>query len=86
MSENDIDFKINECKDLLQNIYKDIELKKDTNPDLDDIYILIKGYELLIFELENKKSFVNYINLISALDKIKELLFETLKTLDNLKS
>ncbi len=86
MSENDIDFKINECKDLLQNIYKDIELKKDTNPDLNDIYILIKGYELLIFELENKKSFVNYINLISALDKIKELLFETLKTLDNLKS
>jgi len=83
---NDIEFKIIECKDLLRKIYKFIEIKQDRNPELSDIFLLIKGYELLIFELENKKSFINYINIISSLDKIKELLVETLKTLDNLKS
>lgn len=83
---NDIEFKIIECKNLLKKIYKAIEIKKDSNPELNDIFLLIKGYELLIFELENKKSFVNYINIISSLDKIKELLFETLESLDNLNS
>lgn len=83
---NDIEFKIIECKDLLRKIYKFIEIKQDRSPELSDIFLLIKGYELLIFELENKKSFINYINIISSLDKIKELLVETLKTLDNLKS
>ncbi len=83
---NDIEFKIIECKDLLRKIYKFIETKQDRNPELSDIFLLVKGYELLIFELENKKSFINYINIISSLDKIKELLVETLKTLDNLKS
>jgi len=83
---NDIEFKIIECKDLLRKIYKFIETKQDRNPELSDIFLLVKGYELLIFELENKKSFINYINIISSLDKIKELLVETLKTLDNFKS
>ena len=44
------------CKN---DAYKFIETKQDRNPELSDIFLLVKGYELLIFELENKKSFIN---------------------------
>lgn len=75
---------IYDCKILLNEInlfLENIVLKNET---IEEINILINGYTLLIYEIDNKEKFLNEKNIIDSLNEIKSVLEITILNLKDL--
>lgn len=70
-----------EAKILLKNINNILENLNLEENELKEVFILIEGYELLIYELDNTIYFINEEKILISIKKINKVLEYTLDNL-----